>query len=147
VGLAASNALTGPKDDTTWPGLDGYGALVAAVDGLVWSALSVAGQKLRQTPAVPRAARTSVRSLAVATTHTVHPVRGELDINTWRLLDGAWDRVPEVAARHGVNAEFLTAALDAYTRVLLTSGQEHDYDNVPRLLTQIRIAMDTADGA
>lgn len=141
----AAGLFTGPKDAGGWPGLDGYGALVAAVDGLVWSALSVAGQKLRQTPAVPRSERAAVRELSAAVTHVDHPVPSPLDVDAWRLLDGAWDRVPEVAARHGMSPEYLTAALDAYARVLLTSGQAHEYDNVPRLLTQIRIAQNTAE--
>jgi len=137
----AATVFTGPKDDALWPGLDGYGALVAAVDGLVWAALSVAGQKLRQTPAVPRSARSDARTLSAATVHTEHPVPDERDVDAWHLLDGAWDRVPEVAARHGLDRDYLTAALDTYARVLLTTGQAHEYDNVPRLLTQIRVTM------
>lgn len=135
----AATVFTGPKDSGTLQGLDSYGALVAAVDGLVWAALTGAGQKLRQTPAVPRSARTDARMLASAEVHTRHPVSEPGQVDAWRLLDGAWDRVPEVAARYGMNPDLLTAALDAYTRVLLASGQEHEFDNVPRLLTQIRI--------
>lgn len=136
---ASPSPWTGPKDDQG-VAPDGYGALVAAVDGLVWAALAVAGQKLRQTPAVPRPARTAARELSAATVHVRHPVANYPDIDSWRLLDGAWDRVPEVAARHGVSPDMLRASLDGYTRTLLAYGEEHKFENVPGLLMQMKIA-------
>lgn len=140
VALAATGLFTGPKDDESWVGLDGYGALVAAVDGIVWAALTAAGHRLRQTPAVPRPARGAARELAAARVHTRHPVTELSQLTSWRLLDGAWDRVPEVAARYGINPQVLSEALDGYVTGLLVYGQPHEFDNVPRLLTQMRIA-------
>jgi len=116
-------------------------ALAEAVDGLVWGALSVAGRKMLLTPTVPRADRGSARELlASASLHTRHPVRSDDDVYSYRLLEGAWVRVPAVAARHGLDALALTAALDDYLMSLLTSGEPHDFHNVPRLLAQLRLA-------
>lgn len=143
VGLAAAvtgqSPWTGPKDEHG-AAPDGYGALVAAVDGLVWAALTGAGQKLRQTPAVPRPARTASRELTSAAVHTRHPVTDPVSVDAWHLLDGAWDRVPEVAARHGINPVMLTAALDGYTRALLAYGEPHRFETVPTLLMQMKIS-------
>lgn len=114
-------------------------ALIAAVDGVVWSALSAAGLKIMRTPACPRPDRGSARTLAAsAAVHTKHPVTRE-DIAAWRLLDSAWVRVPEVASRYGVDALALTAALDDYASALLVSGQPHEFDNVARMLAQVGI--------
>jgi hypothetical protein len=148
-----------PVNDTqgppvTQPGLDTVAAsaalapaLVAAVDGMVWSALSAAGQKIMRTPACPRPDRGRARDLAAsASVHTRHPVTSREDIAAWRLLDGAWVRVPEIAARYGVDGEALTAALDEYATALLITGQSHVYDNVTRMLAQSGILPSTLLG-
>jgi hypothetical protein len=114
----------------------GYGPLVDAVDGLVWSALTSSGHKQRLTSSVPRPARAEARELDPAHVHVAYSIGTSEAIDAWRLLDGVWNRVPEVAARHGIDADTLTAALDKYVRALLVAGQPHEYANVPRLLTQ-----------
>ena len=115
-------------------------ALAEAVDGLVWTALAVAGRKLVNTPLVPRPDRTAARELtATATVHTKHQVRGREDIAAYRLLEDAWVRVPSVAARYGVDADALTAALDDYASALLITGHSHSFDHVPRLLAQMKL--------
>lgn len=119
---------------------DTSAALAEAVDGLVWAALGVAGRKLLLTPAVPRPARTAARELlASATVHTRHPVPRE-NIAAHRLLEDAWIRVPAIAARYGQDPLALAAALDAYVSALLVTGSAHDFDNVPRLLAQLKVA-------
>lgn len=119
---------------------DTTAALAAAVDGLVWTALAVAGRKLMQTPACPRPARAAARDLAAsAAVHTKHPVPGREHVIAWRLLEDAWTRVPEVAARYGVDDVRLTAALDDYVSALLLTGQPHVFDNVPRMLAQMKL--------
>lgn len=122
----------------------GYGPLVDAVDGLVWSALTSSGHKQRLTSSVPRPARAEARELDPAYVHVVHSVGSGEAIDAWRLLDGAWCRVPEVAARHGLDAVTLTAALDRYVRALLVAGQPHVYANVPRLLAQADLMLRAA---
>lgn len=115
-------------------------AVAAAVDGLVWSALAVAGRKLTLTPAVPRSARGAARELvSSATVHTVHQIPDTSCIARWKLLDGAWERVPEVASRYGIDPLALTAALNDYVSALLATGSPHEFDNVPRLLAQMRV--------
>lgn len=134
----------------TQPGVDlaaaasSWGPLVDAVDGLVWSALTSSGHKQRLTSSVPRPARAEARELDPAHVHVVHSVGSSEAIDAWRLLDGVWCRVPEVAARYGVDAGALTAALDEYVRALLVAGQPHEYANVPRLLAQADLMLRAA---
>lgn len=118
-------------------------ALAAAVDGVVWAALAAAGRKLLLTPVVPRPQRGAARDVPCATLHTRYSVTAP-NVQGYRLLDGAWDRVPEVAARYGVDAFRLTCALNEYTSALLVSGEAHEFDNVPRMLAQIRWAEEVA---
>lgn len=134
VSLAASSVL----DDLT---AGSNAALAAAVDGLIWNALTVAGDKMTRTPLCPRADRSSAKPLVLtASVHVRHPVTGE-DIVAYHLLDDAWVRVPEVAARYGVDADRLTAALDSYTHALLKVGAAHNFDDIPRLLTRVRLGL------
>ena len=115
-------------------------ALAEAVDGLVWSALLIAGRKMILTPLVPRPQRASARSLVEsASVHTVYGLRDTGDVDTFGLLSGAWVRVPGIAGRYGLDPMALTAALDEYTTGLLLSGQPHDFDHVPRLLARMRM--------
>jgi hypothetical protein len=126
---------------------DTSAALAEAVDGLVWAALGVAGRKLLLTPAVPRPRRTEARELlASASVHTRHPVARE-NIVAHRLLEDAWVRVPTIAARYGQDSLALSAALDEYVSALLVTGAPHEFDNVPRLLAQLKVANRTAVSA
>ncbi|MFD9422291.1 MULTISPECIES: hypothetical protein [unclassified Streptomyces] len=107
--------------------------LLDAADVLIWSALTAAGKTLRNTPACPRSERARYRDVDPATMHTLLPV--DFDSTTrWRLLDGAWARVPEIARRHQVDPECLTASLDDYVRGLIAAGIGHDYDLVSSVL-------------
>ncbi|MFF2612364.1 hypothetical protein [Kitasatospora sp. NPDC058046] len=107
--------------------------LLAAADGLIWAALSAAGEKLRRTPACPRSERGRAREIEPAALHTLLTVSAE-QIDQWRLLHGAWTRVPEVAARYGLDADCMTASLDSYCRELVAAGIVHSYDIVPAAL-------------
>lgn len=118
---------------------DTNAALAEALDGLVWAALAQASRKLTQTPAVPRTARTAARELLpTASVHTKHPVAAE-QVTAFGLLDLAWTRVPSVAVRYGLDPITLAANLDAYVTGLLVSGEPHEFDNVPRLLAQLKV--------
>ena len=134
VALAASSAIL---DSFT---ADTSAALAEAVDGLVWSALVVAGRKITQTSMCPRSDRIEGRELASqAATHVKHPVPRE-NIAAYRLLDDAWVRVPVVAARYGVDPLALTDALHEYASALLVTGARHEFDHIPRLLAQLKVA-------
>ncbi|RPK58201.1 hypothetical protein EES44_24350 [Streptomyces sp. ADI96-15] len=109
-------------------------ALVAAADGLIWCALTAAGEKLRRTPACPRSERAKARDVESARLHTLLPVQAD-QVEQWRLLDGAWHRAPEIAGRYGLDPECLTASLDGYARELIAAGVEHEYRLVPSVLT------------
>lgn len=108
--------------------------LLAAADGIIWGALSSAGRKLERTPVCPRSERAKAREIQAAALHTVLTVEAG-HVEQYRLLDGAWERVPEIAARYGLDPECLTASLDSYARELIAAGIEHSYDVVPGVLT------------
>lgn len=115
---AEATAAAGPSE-----------ALVAAVDGLLWHALSNAGEKLRRTPACPRDRRAEARTITAATRHTVYPITRE-DVDKLNLLDGVLDRAPDIAARYGASPECLHATLHAYLRELMAAGVEYDPTHV-----------------
>lgn len=115
-------AVAGPGD-----------ALVAAADGLIWGALTAAGEKLRRTPACPRSARAGARDIESARLHTLFAVDAG-KVEQWRLLEGAWARVPEIATRYGIDPDCLTASLDGYARELIAAGVEHEYGHVRTVL-------------
>ncbi|MET9818321.1 hypothetical protein [Streptomyces sp. NPDC006355] len=108
-------------------------AVLEAADGLIWTALSVAGEKLRKTPACPRSERARAREIEPARLHTVIRVEPG-QVEQWRLLEGAWTRLPEVANRYGLDPECLTASLETYCRELITAGISHDFDLTPGAL-------------
>jgi hypothetical protein len=108
--------------------------LLAAADGLIWAALSSAGDKLLRTPICPRSERAKARETEAAALHTVWRVEPG-QVEQYRLLDGAWRRVPEIARRYGLDPECLTASLDSYARELIAAGIEHSYDVVPGVVT------------
>lgn len=116
-------------------------ALAEAVDGLVWTALTLAGRKMLLTPLIPRPDRGRARQLvAEALIHQTFPVRNLEQVAGYKLLEDAWIRAPRVATRYGMNPTALTAALDGYVSALLVTGAAHEFDNVPRLLAQLRVA-------
>lgn len=108
--------------------------LLAAADGLIWGALTAAGEKLRKTPACPRSERAKAREIDSARLHTLLPVDTS-QVDQWRLLDGAWTRATEIAERYGLDPECLTASLDSYARELIAAGVEHEYRLVSTVLT------------
>lgn len=108
--------------------------LLAAADGLIWAALSSAGEKLRRTPVCPRSERGRAREIDAAALHTALKVEPG-QVEQYRLLDGAWSRVPEIAHRYGMNPDCLATSLDSYARELIAAGIEHSYDVVPGVLT------------
>jgi hypothetical protein len=114
-----------------------HAALVAAVDGLVYAALCAAGGKILRTPACARMYRADAMALvARAEVHVNHPVPDIADVYAWKLVEGAWARVPEIAGRYGVDDILLSEALDTYTMTLIMHGEPHTYDNTVRLLAQ-----------
>ncbi|WTW95407.1 hypothetical protein OG216_19385 [Streptomycetaceae bacterium NBC_01309] len=123
-----------PPDTLAAAAVRADSGLLAAADGLIWAALSTAGRKLERTPACPRSERGRAREAEAAELHTLLPVDAA-HVDQWRLLDGAWSRVPEIARRYDVDPECLTAALDSYARELIAAGVPHSFDVVPGVLT------------
>lgn len=106
-------------------------ALLAAGDQLVYRALERAGARLGNATRSAGIRYTGPHHLA----HTALPedVRATC-LADGGLLDGAWDRVPELASRYRVEPEALRQALDDYTRGLLASGWPHEFDGLRRAL-------------
>ena len=102
-------------------------AVLEAADGLIWTALAAAGEKLRKTPACPRSERARAREIEPARLHTVLRVEPG-QVEQWGLLEGAWPRLPEVAARYSLDPDCLAASLDTYCRELITAGIPHSWD-------------------
>jgi hypothetical protein len=107
--------------------------LLAAADGLIWNALTAAGEKLKKTPACPRSERSRAREVEAGRLHTLLSVDAS-QVEQWRLLEGAWGRAPEIATRYGLDADCLTATLDGYARELIAAGIGHDFDLVPAVV-------------
>ncbi|MFD9350903.1 hypothetical protein ACFWCO_19960, partial [Streptomyces diastaticus] len=108
-------------------------AVLEAADALIWSALASAGEKLRKTPACPRSERARAREIEPAALHTALRVEA-VQVEQWGLLEGAWPRLPDVAARHGLDPDCLADALDTYCRELIAAGIPHAYDLTPGAL-------------
>lgn len=117
---------------------NGYGAatcetLSAAIDGLIVRALERAGHKLRASR--PRSDWARLKELSSTGYHVeLKPTLTEID--GLRLLDGAWDRVPEMSTRYEVREDCLTSLLDEYVRDLLVAGMPHSYDAVAILVQE-----------
>jgi hypothetical protein len=102
-------------------------ALMAAADGLVFRALERAGNRLRSATARQRQADASADCVA-ALMHTCCNAARVKPLD--QLLEGAWDRLPEVATRLGEPADAFQAALDGYVRVLIRTRTPHSWDTL-----------------
>jgi hypothetical protein len=107
-------------------------AVVVAADALVFRAIERAGNRLRQATAKARRLNPDLDQPA----HLMHVVVLANQHRTFeQLLDGAWDRVPEVAGRLGHDPRRLQDALEAYTRGLLSSGKPHSWELLEAFLS------------
>lgn len=107
-------------------------AVVAVADQMVQRALERSGNRLRQATASARKLNPDLDQAP----HLMHCVvmayqHRSLDV----LLDGAFDRVPEVAGRLGQDPEVMGQALTAYTKGLLNSGKPHSWELLEAYLT------------
>lgn len=93
-------------------------ALVEACDGIIDRALERAGNRLRQVAKIGKiACRPQDAHCAIEP--------ASLNIREGYLFDGAWDRVPQVAARYGVDSARLAKALAAYCDTLYNERKPH----------------------
>ncbi|HLL37263.1 MAG TPA: hypothetical protein VK545_25995 [Streptomyces sp.] len=122
-----------PASSSALPHKTVLAAALAAADGLIWAALSSAGEKLKRTPACPRSERARAREIDPASLHTVLPVQPG-QVEQWRLLEGAWTRVPEIAERYGLEPDCLTKVLDEYCRELIAAGVPHEFGQTAGVL-------------
>ncbi|MEW2568333.1 hypothetical protein [Streptomyces sp. NPDC047070] len=107
--------------------------LLEATDGLIWGALFAAGDRLTRTSLCPRPKRVEARQVLASSLHMHIKVEPE-QIDGFKLLDDAWVRVPEIAARYGADPDCLTASLDSYARELIAAGVAHGYDLIPAVI-------------
>lgn len=109
----------------TRPQAAGVDAIVMACDGIVYRAMERAGGKLRN--AVGRKAGDGPQATEcddITTFHTLYDATAYADLN--HLLDGALNRVPDIANDLGLDADALASTLDGYMRGLLAAGHPHD---------------------
>lgn len=99
-------------------------ALLAACDALVDRALERVGNRLR-------AALSKGRAGGSAATECVDPtalhcqVEAVDHLTLGAMLDGAFPRIPVVAARYGIDAQHLSSVLNGYTRTLILARTPH----------------------
>jgi hypothetical protein len=121
---------TEPETAPTGPPAEQARVMLEACDALVHRALERAGMRLRTAAA-------KKLDGGVASIECADPVRLHVELqgvtpfaSLEHLLANAWTRVPDVAVRLGLDADALTATLDAYTRALLATGHAHDADRL-----------------
>lgn len=129
----ADNAPPPTRDEEPPPPDDDEqsAALLAAADGIIVRALEMAGRRLSNQAKRGGAAVSCERPELV---HTC--VSEDLRVAGARngLLDGAWERVPEIATRYGVEPVALQSALESYTQRLILAGWPHEYDSMAQAL-------------
>lgn len=99
-------------------------AVVAACDGLVHRALEKAGNRLRSRTVQQRKADPGLDERPHLM-HTACVATSYCSMDA--LMDGAWDRVTEVATNLGLDSEQLCVTLDAYTRELIRTRTPHSW--------------------
>lgn len=107
-----------------------------AIEHLAWNALTVASLRMLNKPCVPRSERGTARTLQLGTLHCLYAVPAD-SINDWRLLEGAWARLPIVARRYGLDLIALGEAMDEYVRGLLAYGLRPAEGDAARLLAKL----------
>lgn len=109
-------------------------ALVASMDGVVHRALERAGNRLRNEMGKGvSGGNAAIATIEPSMTHTVvKPQR------IAPLVAGAFDRVPELAERHGADPLKLTASVDQYTRHLLIKGKPHTIEELTSWLERAK---------
>jgi len=125
--LPASASPLTPVADPRWA------AVLEAVDGVIHNAMCAVGEKIRTKPVCPRSERARARTIRPSEMHTVYPVEAH-QVDEWHMLDTAWDRIPEIAARYGLDADCLINTLDEYARDLIAARHPHTYKSTDGLL-------------
>lgn len=109
------------------------------LDVMVYNALARLGDRIMTRPSVPRSERTQARALMPADRYQHHVVTAA-DVRNWGLLEGAWDRVPPIAAQHGLDPDALTVALTEYTTAMVDAQVPYDPSDLRALVAQVRNA-------
>jgi hypothetical protein len=118
----------GPPDREAVAASAGELALLEACDGMVWSALKLAGARLKS------AAGRSVTGGPASIDGDPASLHTRIDATTYAqldyLLDGAWERCVSVGLRYNLDPDQLRTTLDAYARALIATGHAHDHDRL-----------------
>ncbi len=124
---AEAESGDGPPDSDDRPSGDRASAIVMACDGIAYRAMERAGGKLRN--AIGRATdgpqAADVRAIPVTELHSRYDPTAFSDLDF--LLDGAFDRVDEIAAALDVDALSLRSTMTAYCRSLLAAQHLHSH--------------------
>lgn len=105
-----------------------------AVDGIIRRALEKAGNRLHTRE--PRSCRSPYLSELEAISFHTRNLSKKPDVDKGRLLWGAWEYVPTVADRYGLDADKLREELDQYCRDLINRGVPHDFSKTCYILSK-----------
>lgn len=133
--VPAEDPGTTPPSRSTPPPEDAPGAamrratpdaVIMACDGIAHRAMERAGNRLKSAIGrkLPGSGAAGVDSTDVTTLHTRYDATVYADLD--HLLDGAFTRVPDIAASLGLDPDALHATLNSYCRALLAAGHQHD---------------------
>lgn len=124
---SSDGPTNGPPSDDDRPSGDRAAAIVFACDGIAHRAIERAGGKLRN--AIGRSTEgpqaVDVRKIPVAELHARYDPTAYSDLDF--LLEGAFDRVDEIAAALEVDAPSLRSTMIAYCRSLLAAQHVHTH--------------------
>ena len=127
----------GPPSDDGRPSGDQASAIVMACDGIAYRAMERAGSRLknaigRSPSGYPQSV--DIREVPATTLHVQFDptVYSDLDF----LLEGAFDRVPDIAATLDIDPDSLRSTMTAYCRSLLAAQHPHE---IGRLLAALGV--------
>tara|TARA_R110000823_G_scaffold1464_1_gene5700 strand:+ start:26520 stop:28409 length:1890 start_codon:yes stop_codon:yes gene_type:complete len=122
----ATPPANGPPSADNRPSGDQASAIVMACDGIAYRAMERAGGRLRN--AIGRSTNgpqvSDTRSIPSDQLHLSFDPTVYSDLD-W-LLEGAFDRVPQIADALDIDAESLAATMKAYCRSLLAAQHQHE---------------------
>lgn len=122
---------TDPNAEPTTPG--NASALIEACDGVVYRALEKVGNRLRSMTAEQRKTNPTFDCPPTTMHCCIDSTLSFREIN--RLLEGVWDRLPEIAERHGTSIDALQTILTPYLRNLVVNKREHSYEELASALS------------
>jgi hypothetical protein len=126
-------APTEPAEVETGQGPPERATILAACDQIMHRAMERAGSRLRS--AAGKSHPQGAAGILCADPTLLHcEIDATQHADLAKLLAGAWQNVPTVAERAGVDSDALETNLDTYARSLLATGQAHTWERLAHAL-------------